>query len=433
MFVRLACGTESVPVDVPDNWINGRNYRAKPIEPCRDVRAELMATLAAIPAGLSTLAEGKRSAVIAVDPNNSQVLTEVLPALIEILEDETSLHKEQLVILVANTLDQPIRNPDLRRLMDDGTRKSYRVVLHNPLAPEMATNLGPSSRGIPITVNTDYLKADLKIILGAVMPDLLLGFSGGRAVLAPGLASIDTLRLLYHPSVVGYPTVKYGNFRDNPVHVHAMESVQKAGCDLCISIMPTPEGAVSRLFAGHFGQSHFQCMTALREAMQVAVKEPMDIVVTSGGGHPRDNTLYSIVPALAAVAPVLKPDGTIVIAADLGGGLGPDYFAQVMRAADNIEELVRLLSRDDHKLVPCQWTAQVLQTLLKSHEVILYSKTMAEEDTWKLGLTPAKDLNDAILGAMESHGQRCKIAALPDGPDCLGAVVAPAATPAARA
>jgi nickel-dependent lactate racemase len=433
MFVRLACGTDTVPVDVPDNWINGRNYRAKPIEPCLDVRAELMAVLSTLPTGLSTLADGKRHCVIAVDPSHPQVIGELLPALIEMIEDETSLQKDQLTILVANTLDHPYRNADLRKLMDDGTRKSYRVVLHNPLAPEAATSLGPSSRGIPMTVNKVYLQADLRIILGAVAPDLLLGFSGGRSVLSPGLSSIDTLRLLYHPSVVGYPTVRYGNFRDNPIHVHAMETVQKAGCDLCISAVMCPEGAVSRLFAGHFGQSHFQAMTAIREAMTVTVKEPMDIVVTSGGGAPRDNTLHSIVPALAAVAPVLKPDGTIVIAGDLGGGLGPDYFAQAMRAADSLDELVRILSRDDHKLVPCQWTAQILHSILKSHEVILFSKTMAEEDVWKLGLTPARDMNDAILGAMESHGQRCKIAALPDGPDCLGSVLAPAATPAGKA
>jgi hypothetical protein len=37
-------------------------------------------------------------------------------------------------------------------------------------------------------------------------------------------------------------------------------------------------------------------------------------------------------------------------------------------------------------------------------------------------MTPTNDIQDAIEVAMQGHGQRCKICALPDGPFSLAVV-----------
>jgi len=421
MHIKLAYGTEVVPVDVPDNWINGRLYRAHGLKACADVRAELMVAFDSLNMGgsLGTLAKGKKNCVIAIDPTHPLIFQELLPAFIELLEDCSTLRSADITILVANRLWNPVRPEDLETLVDEGTRSTSPVVLHDPTRMDGVKNIGTSSKGIPMTVNSTYLNADFKVIIGGVTADLLLGFTGGRGIIAPGLAGPATTHSLYAPAVVGVPGVRYGNFRDNPFHVHAMETANIAGCDLSISATFSQDGPIAKLFAGHFGQSHFQAMTTVRESMAANAKEPMDIVVTSGGGAPLDGTLYSLVAALCAVEPVLREDGTIVIAAELKDGLGPREFERLVRTAPNYEDLTELLIHGTG-IIPGQWAVQHLYRLLRQHEVILFTKSMSEDEVWALGLTPAKDINEAILGAMESHGQRCKIVALPDGPACLG-------------
>lgn len=423
MHIKLAYGAETVPIDVPDNWINGRCYRPRIVEPCADPRAELMAALAALPENqsLAKVLEGKGTCAIAVDGDHPALCRELLPALLEILEDESELHRENFTIIVSNRLWQPLSKDDLNTLIDEETRKHYRVVLHDPFDTANITDLGESSRKIPLTINSLFKNADARIILGGVCPDMLLGFSGGRGVLMPGLAGKATLRAVYDFNMIADKNTKYGSFRDNPFHITGVETVNAAGCDLAVSAVLNNEDRILKVFAGHFGQSHLQAMMDARDPMMVRVKEQMDIVVTSGGGAPHDSTLLKIINTICAVAPVLKKDGTIVISAALDEGLGPKGFGELLLAHKSVYKTMEALSIN-RRFIPGQWIIQRLFSILQDHEVILFNKSLDEQLIWDIGLTPSRDLNEAILGAMESHGQRCKIVALPDGPLCLGEI-----------
>ncbi len=425
MHIRLPYGDEMVPVDVPDNWINGRSYRPQPMEPCGDASAELMAAMTTVEDGDDTLSDragGKNNCAIAVDHSAPRVIEQLLPSLIEEIEDASSFSTSDIVIVLSNQFWNPIGNEQIPDIVPEGIRNHYKVVLHNPLDPDMVTHVGESSKGLPLTINKAYGQADLKIVLGGVQPDLISGFTGGRAVLLPGLAGEETLREVYGFNVIQDRHIRYGSYRDNPFHIAGMEMARFAGCDLCVSAVLTPTGEIARVHAGQYAKSHLEAMNDLRSSMSVRVKEYMDIVVTSGGGAPHDRTLAQIVPALCAVEHVLKPDGTIVIAAELEDGIGPPEFTEILMNHKNINDTFDRLSRKQ-SFTPGQWVAQRLYSLLQSHEVIIYNTKMDEDLIWQCGLTPSNNMDEAILGAMESHGQRCKIVALPDGPNSIGMLV----------
>jgi nickel-dependent lactate racemase len=279
----------------------------------------------------------------------------------------------------------------------------------------MLTELGVSTKKVPITVNRLYKEADLKILLSGVRPDLLLGFTGGRSLVLPGLSGKETLRAIYHFNNVADRNTRYGAFRDNPFHMAGVEATNMAGSDLCINVTLTPAGEPAHIFAGHFGKSQLDAMNKLREGMIVRVKEPMDIVVTSGGGAPYDASLPQILNTLAAVESVLKPDGTIVIAAAMKDGFGPPPFSKLFEGNNTVHEALERLS-SPRSFIPGQWLAQRFYSILQSHEVILFNKDLNEDMLWAAGLSPSNDITQAVHEAMQSHGQRCKIVALPDGP-----------------
>ncbi len=423
MHINLAYGSDEVPIDVPDNWINGRCYRPHPIEACADARAELMAAVQDLGelGSLEDVARKKPSCAIAIDTESAFLFDEVLPSLIELLEDESDLKHEDITLILTNRPWEPFTGDIVEKLIDPDIRQRCRIVLHDFFDSGELIKLGSSSQGVPLSVNKAYMDSALKIALGGVRPDMLLGFTGGRSVLMPGLSGKSTLKKMYSYDFVASPHARYANFRNNPFHITAVETIREAGCDLAISVVPTPSGQTHRVFAGDFIQSHFQAMNHLLEAMDIPVSEPMDIVVTSGGGSGRDATLSQIVETLCAVEPVLKEDGSIVIAAALEDGLGPPGFSEIIKAGSSVKDTLEHLQASD-SFVPGQWVAQRLYSILADHEVILYNTHLPEDLVWSTGITPAKDMKEAVFAAMESHGQRCKIVALPEGARGIGRI-----------
>lgn len=423
MYINLPYGREQVPIDVPDNWINGRCYRPRPLTASPDARAELISAILNTDEKheLAALCAGKKNCAIAVDTHFPAVFADILPELVDQIEDNSDIAGKQITIVLSNRPWDPRSAEELLALVPEEIRQNCNVIAHDPNSEEGLEHFGKTPLGTELEINGAFAHAELKIVLGCVTPDLLLGFTGGRSVVAPGLMSRASAASIFSAVNIVDKFSRYGNFRDNPFHKMGLEALGIVGCHLAISVAMTLGGEVSQIFAGHCGASHLAAMNYILESIRVNVREPMDIVVTSGGGSPRDSTLASIITTLSAVQGVLKPDGTIVIAAGLEDGLGSKSFEKLLLDYDNVREAIEALSKDD-SLGMDTWLALRLYSLLQEHEIILYNKGIDDDLLWRTGLTPSRDMNEAILGAMESHGQRCKIVALPDGPLGVGEI-----------
>ncbi|MCB2155110.1 DUF2088 domain-containing protein [bacterium] len=426
MHVKLPFGDDMLPVDVPDNWINGRCYRSHRYEQAGDERAELLAAFND-PIGIDSferLVAGRSNAVVAIDSSAPGLFPEFLGEFLEELEEASSLDAKDILVLLTNFYWNPSGRELIEELVPQDIRDRYPVALHDPTDYGASREIGNVLDHYPLRINTGYLDADLKIVIGPVYPHLLRGFSGGRAVITPGLANEDTLRHMYSFENVSDPNVVYGIIRDNPFHKAGLDAMGKAGCDVAVSVMMTPEGKLSRVVVGEPGQSHIAAVGMVREMMNVSLKEPMDIVVTGGGGAPHDATVLQMVNVLSAVLPALKDDGTIVLTAKLADGIGPDPLRDILLHCDGPRSFREKYSKPEN-FTPGQWVAQVFYQILAKHEVIVLADGMSEDELWATGMTPTSDLQEAVEVAMQGHGQRCKICALPDGPFTLVTVAPP--------
>lgn len=420
MNVRLPCGDGMVPVDVPDNWINGRCYRAFPIETIDDLAAAVDQAAGEPVGGVSieSVSKGRATAAVAVDASRPEVTEAALEPFLRRLEDESGLDPDAITVIVANDLWGELSHEDLERVLPAGVRERYPVVLHDPRDAGACKDVGETRSHVPIRINSAFTGAELRILFGPVAPHLIHGFSGGRSILMPGLAHASTSCALYSPQRTSNESVVYGIVQNNPFHVAGAEAVMAVGVDLTACVIATPDGKPSSVRMGNPLLAFTESINELSERMRIEVKEPMDIVVTDGGGAPYDGTLYQLMNALFAAKPVLKPHGTYVVAADLGGGVGPDPLRDIILACRSVDGF-RARYGDREGIVPGQWVAQRYLELLARHEVIIYAPGMDDDLVWKLGLTPTGDLQEAIHVAMQGHGQRCKICALPDGPASL--------------
>jgi len=160
-------------------------------------------------------------------------------------------------------------------------------------------------------------------------------------------------------------------------------------------------------------------ITRVRDKKRTQLKEPMDIVITSGGGAPADSTLWRVLDSISAALPVLKEDGTIIVSAKMEDGYGPAPLEQILMACRTPAGFEKRFSSGTN-FVPGQWIVQRLYDILGAHEVICHTGDTLDDDAlWEAGLTPAHDIQEAVEVAMQGHGQRCKICALLDGPFSL--------------
>ena len=57
----------------------------------------------------------------------------------------------------------------------------------------MHKTLGTTKQGNIVKLDKRFLDADIKIATGLVEPHFMAGYSGGRKVIAPGIAHADTI------------------------------------------------------------------------------------------------------------------------------------------------------------------------------------------------------------------------------------------------
>src|SRR5690606_17486106 len=135
MNIRLPYGSESLAINVPDNWINGRCYRPFLLEMADNPRKEVVAAVSE-PVGLEgsfgDAVLGRRDACVVVDVSRPGIRPATLDAFLAELEAASGIAAEGIQLLVANSTWQPITPDILRERLDDFIIDRYAVRLHNP-------------------------------------------------------------------------------------------------------------------------------------------------------------------------------------------------------------------------------------------------------------------------------------------------------------
>ena len=102
--------------------------------------------------------------------------------------------KDRITVLVATGLHRPNEGVEMAELVGDPwVLDNVRVENHFALRDEDHVDLGfTATRGTPVRIDRRFVEADLRIATGLVEPHFMAGWSGGRKVVAPGVAGHET-------------------------------------------------------------------------------------------------------------------------------------------------------------------------------------------------------------------------------------------------
>jgi nickel-dependent lactate racemase len=422
MRVKFEYGRQGLVADLPDERIV-RTLHYKDAPPLSNPQASLLEVLKQ-PNGCASLAEsakGRKDACIVICDITRPVPNElILRPVLEILEN-AGIPRNKITILIATGLHRPNEGDELVEMVGRHIYDNYRIENHHGQALEEHTYLGQSPRDVPIWIDSRYVNADLKITTGLIEPHLMAGFSGGRKLICPGIAALETVKVWHGPDFLENPKADCGILDGNPVHEENTWIGRKTGCDFIVNVVIDAERRPLKFVAGDMVSAFHEGVDFVRGVVRDTVKEPVDIVVTSCAGYPLDTTFYQAVKGLTGALPIVKEGGTIILCASLSEGIGSPQFQQLFRENESLEIFVeRILGKD--YFVMDQWQLEELAKVRRKAKVKIVSDGLSADVLNGLFVEAASSVESAVAASLSEYGPAAKMAVIPKGPYVLAQV-----------
>jgi len=271
-----------------------------------------------------------------------------------------------------------------------------KVLDHDANSIMNRVRVGETTGGIVVELNRALVDHDHVILVGGVSFHYFAGFTGGRKLVCPGLASRQTISATHKlafdcESQDRRAGVGTGRLDGNPVHEAFVEAASKIDISFCISTIINDAGDVADLYCGDWKASHRAACDEFAAKHTITVNEKRDIVIASCGGFPHDINMVQAHKALDAASHACTDGGTIVLLAECPEGLGRRDFLSWFESAGSRDLAERLCNS-------YQVNGQTAWSLLKKAErfdVRLIS-TLSADVAEAMRLTPMQSLTRTI-------------------------------------
>ncbi len=298
----------------------------------------------------------------------------------------------------------------------------YRVFSHVYDDPAQLVRLGATSRGTPVVINSTFAEADTRIIVGMIDPHQFVGYTGGCKGAFIALGGGETITANH--SMLNDPGARLGVFDGNPVRGDIDELTDFLPIDLVVNVVLNTANEVVKVFAGDPHEVLAAAVPLVQEVCETAAPHPMDVVIASPGGFPKDINLYQAQKALAHACELVRPGGSVVLAAECREGAGDDLYEAWMAAAKSPQEVITRFEREGFRM-GAHKAFLFARSLLKARTYLI-SCGITPEQAQELHLIPATTVEDALAAALQETVGTPRIGIMPRASSTIPRILAPA-------
>ncbi len=341
----------------------------------------------------------------------------MLPSLVANLLD-SGVPREGITILVATGLHRPNLGDELLELVGDRwVYENVRIENHDARDRAAMVHLGNTpTDNIPIVLNRRIVEAQLRIVTGLVEPHFMAGYSGGRKVIAPGVAGEETIRTFHNFRFMSDTKSINCNLDGNPLHRGQLEILKALGPVSAVNTIIDEGRRLSFVNFGECQQSHLLAVDYVRRYAEIPVNRKFSTVVTSAAGYPLDKTYYQTIKGMVGPIQILKDGGTLIIASACEEGLGSHEFRQsqlslLLNGTEGFLNSIRNKPLADID----GWQSQMQTRATEIGRVLLYSPSLSPADRQATGVEMIGNVEQAIAESVAAHGDP-HVALVPEGP-----------------
>lgn len=308
-------------------------------------------------------------------------------------------------IIFATGIHRRVADAEMADILTPFILQRIKTLDHDPRDLMQITRLRETARGIPAELNRVLVEHDHVVIVGGVTFHYFAGFTGGRKLVCPGLASAKTVSATHKLAFdcerktrrVGVGTALLDG---NAVHEAFMEITAMTNPSFAISAIVNDAGDVADIYCGDWRTSHRATCDAYAAEHTIDVNEKRDVVIVSCGGYPFDVNVIQAHKALETASHACDDGGTIILLAECADGLGRDDFLKWFDAGSS-EELAEKLCEK------YQVNGQTAWSLLKVAERfdVRIINDLDETTTCKMRMRKIEipQLNSLVAGAEQGY------------------------------
>lgn len=418
--VKISYGKKVLMVHVPEK--NLLDYAYLPYVPGVVDEEEAITRAIKNPIEMESLeklsAPGQKVAIVVDDITRPTPTHKFLPPIVKELES-AGIRDKDITIVFATGSHRFHTNEEKEFLLGAEYASRFKAIDHNASDKEAMVFLGHTSRGTPVEVNKRVAGADLKILTGSIKPHSYAGYSGGGKSLLPGVCSMDTVIADHDYDSTLHPNALVGHMEGNPIRVDIEEAALLVdNCFIVNGILNSKKEIVS-VVAGDMIKAHREGARLLDSWAKVPVKGPADIVI-AGCSHPTSISYYQAINAISHCVripePIVRPGGTVIVAAPCPDGVGSDGpFYDLVKEANSPDEVLEKL-RQPGFFAHDQWAAQSYCGDLMVVNLIMVTDAIDKKTVEEMLATYAPSIQVALEMALEKLGPGSKVVVISDSP-----------------
>ncbi len=343
---------------------------------------------------------------------NSLILRPIISKLMTL-----GIQSEQITILIATGLHRPNEGKELEGLIGDSwVLENTKVENHFARDDSAHIEVGTTKKGNRILLDRRFVSADVKIVTGLVEPHFMAGYSGGRKVIAPGVAHAETITTFHSSRYMEDPLATNCNLDGNPLHEDQLEIVEMVGGALAMNVVIDEFRNVSFINFGEIISSHLEAVAFIRKYAEVKVPRRFKTVLTSCAGHPLDLTYYQTVKGMVGPLDILDKGGDLIVVSNCGEGMGSEEFVAAQKRLVKMgpSRFLNTISQKQYADID-EWQTEMQLKPMKVGSIYLYSEGLSDKDWLATGVNKVDNLQKCIEQSFVRHKQN-KIAVIPEGP-----------------
>ncbi|MDR3635832.1 MAG: lactate racemase domain-containing protein [Isosphaeraceae bacterium] len=238
------------------------------------------------PLGPLHVEPGSKVAIIVDDPSRWTPVREALPLLLTRLHD-AGVGVEDVSISIGVGRHHAVDDAAMRRRVGDAVVAAYPC--YSPPVDDLSqyAELGTTPEGVPVRVFRPVAEADVRILIGSVLPHLQAGFGGGYKLIFPGTSHRSTLGGLHRQGLgKGHDAERLigGDAAHNPMRRAIRAAASLLGPCFSISHLIGAPGQILDVVAGHPDPVQDALATEARRRFRAPDAPAADLVIA--GNHP---------------------------------------------------------------------------------------------------------------------------------------------------
>jgi lactate racemase len=344
--INLKYGRITLPIEFNAQWLDvlGAHGGRPPLSDA-DIGTRLEGPIDS-PVLEDIVSPGESVLIVVPDATRQTASGQVINLLIRrLIANGTAAH--DIRVIFATGIHRKVTDDEKAMILTPFIAQRIKTLDHDARDLAGLVRVGETTGGIPIELNRAVLEHDHVVMVSGVTFHYFAGFTGGRKLICPGLASSRTISETHKLAFdcerkTRRDGVDTSLLDGNAVNNAFMEAVAKVEPAFAINAIVNDAGGAVDIYCGHWISSHRAACDAYAADHTIEIAEKRPVVVVSCGGYPFDINMIQAHKALDTAARACSDGGTIYFLAECEDGLGRNDFLKWFETG-NSERLGEML------------------------------------------------------------------------------------------